>query len=271
MNMSFRLIPKLFLLLIILISYINQPELLQLKIESSIPKINPSGLLSNFENSLKENYLSNTIDTLYLDSRSGSGNPITSNQVLLNDESYLVQVIGTWSAWEAWEWSSYCGPAEDSPYIPSDGVTNGFVGIDAAYAFSLPSRRWNCTDPKPPLYRDPNFQMSINGGTTWFTPDPLGNSYNPNHSYMYRITGMGYPIKFRLTDDNWASDNYGVFQILITKSYPFDLPYDYSNSSFHEEIRDKDQSGKINSYFDHQFPTYWGTPTNSCDTCQPGD
>ena len=39
-----------------------------------------------------------------------------------------------------------------------------------------------------------------------------------------------------------------------------DLPYDYPGSNFTNESQDTEQGGKVNAYFDHQYPTYSGVP-----------
>jgi len=51
-------------------------------------------------------------------------------------------------------------------------------------------------------------------------------------------------------------------------SIPFlDLPFDYSASNFYEESMDTKFFGKIDSYFDHEYPTYCSTPnTGGCST-----
>lgn len=44
-----------------------------------------------------------------------------------------------------------------------------------------------------------------------------------------------------------------------------DLPYNYIGSTFAEESRDTEQGGKVNAYFDHQYPTYCDPPnTGGC-------
>lgn len=45
---------------------------------------------------------------------------------------------------------------------------------------------------------------------------------------------------------------------------PFlDLPFDYTGSTFANESRDTEQRGKVNAYFDHQYPTYSSSPNAS--------
>lgn len=42
---------------------------------------------------------------------------------------------------------------------------------------------------------------------------------------------------------------------------PFlDLPFDYTGSTFANESKDTEQGGKVNAYFDHQYPTYSTAP-----------
>lgn len=42
---------------------------------------------------------------------------------------------------------------------------------------------------------------------------------------------------------------------------PFlNLPFDYAGSSFANESKDTEQGGKVNAYFDHQYPTYSNPP-----------
>jgi len=61
----------------------------------------------------------------------------------------------------------------------------------------------------------------------------------------------------------WEDATDGDFDDLIVEvdfqptTIPFlDLPYDYISSTFAKESRDTEQGGKVNAYFDHQYPTY---------------
>ena len=65
----------------------------------------------------------------------------------------------------------------------------------------------------------------------------------------------------------WEDYNDGDFNDLIvqvnfqTAIIPFlDLPFDYTDSTFFDESRDTEQGGKVNTYFDHQYPTYGSAP-----------
>jgi pimeloyl-ACP methyl ester carboxylesterase len=152
-------------------------------------------------------------EVLYLDTRV-SQYPVVWNHTLEADVQYLVRASGTWSAWHAYTWSSYCGQPEDFPAVPSPGVQNGKVGVDAAYVFAAPASFSPCGKPGGPPWINRKFEISVDGGATWFSGEPIDSSYHPSHIYEYAIVGQGFPVQFRLLDSP-NSDNYGVLTIQV--------------------------------------------------------
>jgi len=74
----------------------------------------------------------------------------------------------------------------------------------------------------------------------------------------------------------WEDYGDGDFNDLIVRvdfepaTIPFlDLPFDYAGSTFADESSDTEQDGKVNAYFDHQYPTYCEPPNT--DGCSASD
>ncbi len=135
---------------------------------------------------------------------------------------YILKVEGTFSAWQAsgWEPVPCAGEAEDSPQFPSEPpVFNGRVGLDARFIFA-----WPVTSPslcpgrisefEPPFGPHGVFSISLDGGLTWFIPEPLDPDFNPDHVYRYLLTGLGLPLMARL-NSNPSVDDYGQLRLMI--------------------------------------------------------
>jgi len=116
-------------------------------------------------------------------------------------------------------------------------------------------------------------------------PFPLPGYYTENTELVFYIIPRGVvcpgntylstdPNRARITHPTantwviaWEDWNDGDFNDLIVQINfqpgitPFlDLPYDYTGSTFFNESRDTEQGGKVNAYFDHQYPTYCSPP-----------
>lgn len=89
-----------------------------------------------------------------------------------------------------------------------------------------------------------------------------GNTYfsnDPNRAQITQIDEFTWRIGWE--DWNDADFNDLIVEIHLSQSIkPFlELPYDYTNSTFINEVADyklKENFGKVNSYFDHHYPTY---------------
>ena len=158
-----------------------------------------------------------TNEEIYLDTRV-SQNPVAGTKTLQIDVPYIVQVSGTWSAWYATLWSSWCGQPDDGPTIPSPGIQNGKVGVDAAYVFAAPASKAPCGAPGGPPWPNQRLEISLDGGATWLYGTPIDVNYRPDHKYKYAVTGRGFPARFRLVDYP-NSDNYGILRIEVTEKY----------------------------------------------------
>jgi murein DD-endopeptidase MepM/ murein hydrolase activator NlpD len=91
------------------------------------------------------------------------------------------------------------------------------------------------------------------GGNTYLSTDP-------NRARITHPTANTWVIAWEDWNDGDFDDLFVQinFQPGIT---PFlDLPYDYTGSTFFNESRDTEQGGKVNAYFDHQYPTYCSPP-----------
>ena len=163
------------------------------------------------------------IESLFLDSFSPSGPSIVqSEEPLAARVDYILKVDGTFSAWPAPDWEPVpcAGEAEDSPQFPSElPVFNGRVGLDARFIFA-----WPVTSPslcpggisefEPPFGPHGVFSISLDGGLTWFIPEPLDPDFNPDHVYRYLLTGLGLPLMARL-NSNPSVDDYGQLRLMI--------------------------------------------------------
>ncbi len=163
------------------------------------------------------------IESLFLDSFSPSGPSIVqSEEPLAVRVDYILKVDGTFSAWPAPDWEPVpcAGEAEDSPQFPSElPVFNGRVGLDARFIFA-----WPVTSPslcpggisefEPPFGPHGVFNISLDGGLTWFIPEPLDPDFNPDHVYRYLLTGLGLPLMARL-NSNPSVDDYGQLRLMI--------------------------------------------------------
>lgn len=158
-----------------------------------------------------EGYLDTHVGT-----QTGYAGPVTTG-TLDAGQAYLVTVDGTFSVWNASQWSSYClGNPENGPTYPSSGTTNGKVGLDAAYVFALAHNSTACyshTESDIP-YTHGHFVYGIDGGG-YTTLTPI-NDYNSSHTYQYLILGTDDPVNFAFAfQDNPITDNYGRLHITV--------------------------------------------------------
>ncbi len=88
-------------------------------------------------------------------------------------------------------------------------------------------------------------------------------SNDPNRAIIEHPSDNRWIIKW----EDWRDADFNdlVVEIVFEKSWQFfDLPFDYSNSNFVEESKDTEQEGRVNAYFDHQYPTYCKSPNVGC-------
>jgi len=91
------------------------------------------------------------------------------------------------------------------------------------------------------------------GGHTYLSNDPSRARIDHPDDYTWRIYW-----------EDWTDADFNDLIVQVDfqpATIPFlDLPYDYTGSSFAKESRDTEQGGKVNAYFDHQYPTYSNAP-----------
>lgn len=95
-----------------------------------------------------------------------------------------------------------------------------------------------------------------------------GGTYLSTNPTRARITHPS-PNRWIVAWEDYTDGDFNdlIVQVdLLPATIPFlDLPYDFSDSTFAEESRDTEQGGKVNAYFDHQYPTYCSAPnTGGC-------
>jgi len=154
-------------------------------------------------------------ETMSLDTSQISTNSISSIQILEENEIYLLTVKGTVSIWSSNSWYTICaGTPENEPMYESLNNNNGKTGVDAAYLFASVSGSPYC-DAQLPI-KEERLKISLDDGNSWFTPNFIEASYNPNHSYTFFFQGKGHSLKAKYVDEP-DTDNYGVIQLLISK------------------------------------------------------
>lgn len=130
---------------------------------------------------------------------------------------YLVTVSGTYSIvpTERWRQPAVCGAPSAVPLLPSPGVENGPVGLDAELQFARTADQ-GCSGAYPRHHN--RFQIDVGNG---FLHVPAEGSpvARPAASYRYRVIGTGERPRFRVWDDP-AADNYGVLRIEIAPLTP---------------------------------------------------
>ena len=163
------------------------------------------------------------IESLMLDSNSQSGpSTVQGVEPLEFGLDYILKVEGTFSAWQASDWEPVpcAGEAEDSPQFPSEPpIVNGKVGLDVRFIFAWPVTSLSLCPGgisafEPPFGPHGVFSISLDGGLTWFTPEPLDPAFNPDHVYRFPLTGLGLPLMARLNSSP-AEDDYGQLRLMI--------------------------------------------------------
>lgn len=163
------------------------------------------------------------MDELWLDSHSlqspDMAGPVEGDMALEEGVLHRIEVQGTFSPWAANHWWDICaGVAETAPLFPSPGVINGIVGLDAAFVFSWPpSSASLCPGGTPSM--DPPLpsralEFSLDGGLSWFKPEPLNPELNVDHIYAYEVVGAGLPLHARLVNGR-PGDDYGQLAVVV--------------------------------------------------------
>lgn len=163
--------------------------------------------------------------TFNYDTYDPNGGAITSDfdtTNLVSGESYCIEVVGTYSIWPPYDWTSPCGTVENAPMFPSPaGFRTGYVGFDMEHYFSGPDNpRCSLSFPGP----SNRIQISLDNGSSWFFPI-TATPFNTNHAYSYQVTGMGFPIGVRQLD-NATTDDYGMLRFTMQKEPDVNLGAD---------------------------------------------
>jgi hypothetical protein len=170
------------------------------------------------EGDAKAYWLLHPLDAFFYDTASQSS---TSKVVLNGDKKYQIVMSGTFSIWgpEQWTAQGVCivGKSELLPMYPSPLRLNGQVGVNPFYLFARPFYG-DCENRTLDSSQTTTAMMfSLDGGKNYSNPIPLIAKYREDHTYIYEITGQGYPLKVKL-DDPVLDDNYGVILILIEET-----------------------------------------------------
>ena len=161
------------------------------------------------------------IEVLMLDTwlPSGTNGPVTvsTNNTLYSGGLYILDVRGTYTLWDKFG-TNPCGRTESNAQYPSPNEskrTDTRVGTDAAQQFAVPDGHYNCNK----IPRTINaLKYSLDGGKTWgnLTP-PVNNIPDPDHYYIYQLTGQGSHLQLRFSDSNYT-DNYGQYRITLNRA-----------------------------------------------------
>ncbi len=156
--------------------------------------------------------------------------------------------------------------------LPMDGqVTVDFksTSTDCTGSFGMEKPR------RIPIYDDYVYQggISVPISGTFSVGDELlfyikpgnfcaGKTYFSNDPDRAKITKID-EFTWQIGWEDWTDADFNdlIVEIRLTLAVkPFlELPYDYQGSSFIKEVADyelKENFGKVNSYFDHHYPTY---------------
>ncbi len=172
------------------------------------------------EGDTTNNWIVLPMDAFFYDTvEQNAGSAVTLKQ----REEYRIILAGTYSLWIPNQWTDrgVCiwGKSDPGPMVSSPGITNGRVGLDPYAVFARPFYRNDCYDPNlvPVNERISRIMISLDGGVDYAILTPVETGYRENHTYVYSVTGEGYPIKIRL-DDAVLDDNYGQIFVMIEKS-----------------------------------------------------
>ena len=149
---------------------------------------------------------------------------VNGSTVLAAGQPYILTASGTFSYWSVDKWNRLCAKSlqpENQPLIPSPGTVNAQVGVDAEFIFAYPDAFGNCSSFLQSPFRwltfnrQSEFQISVNGGASWLSLISLEAQYNPSHTYNYYLSGAGFALRVRQTD-NPLNDNYGVVRFAVS-------------------------------------------------------
>ncbi len=157
-------------------------------------------------------------EVLYVDA-SHTTRAITQN-ALVAGAVYTVQIRGTISKWSPRAMGTLCaGTPDPAPEFPSAGVT-GPASVDPEWVWAWPvSSPSLCPHGKstasPPVAERAMLMSLSPSAKPTYLPQPSEAAMTANHTYTYRVVGLGAPAVFLIRDDGYK-DNYGQFQITIT-------------------------------------------------------
>ena len=141
---------------------------------------------------------------------------------LVKGQTYLVTITGWVSYWFKSLWDANPGVGfpvappkyfSDAPGAPSP-ANQTKTGYDWECLFAYPQFA-GVPVVSVPLHF-PQSRVSLDGGTTFFDPVPLGGqACAPDHTYRYLLVGKGAPAFFRIRDTGPTYDNYGKYKICV--------------------------------------------------------
>ncbi|HEX2412051.1 MAG TPA: hypothetical protein VHJ39_12860 [Solirubrobacteraceae bacterium] len=146
--------------------------------------------------------------------------------VLERGTVYRVTVKGTYSLWSAKRVAAspepgwvVCGRPLDRPMFPSLAVTNGRTTGDAEFLFARPQRGTACSDEVSAALpeRRPRIRFSVDGAATFHAVAPedgVPGRPDPDHAYMYTLTGAGQPLTVAFADSFYL-DNAGQLRVTV--------------------------------------------------------
>lgn len=103
--------------------------------------------------------------------------------------------------------------------FPSRNTANGKVGMDAQWAFAAPTCEILSKPSEPPVQLPTRWYMlefSLDGGAEWKSHQAcnVGDKPNPEHTYVFFLTGQGNKLGVRLADKP-TNDNYGRLRVVV--------------------------------------------------------
>jgi len=175
-----------------------------------------------FIHSKNQNISNEVYEILWLNSNDNAS--VVGSKILEKNITFLLKVKGTISLWNPNSWENICkGIPEHDPLFESPEVINGKVGLDANFLFASVDGASYCDENLP--LKDFRFEISIDGGISWFHPNFIEDEINSCHTYSYLFNANGYSLQARFKDEP-IDDNYGMFQIEIIKTVNPDMQVD---------------------------------------------
>lgn len=177
--------------------------------------------------------------------------------------------------------AAFAHPGDDNHIVvPSDGkITVNFIGTGGPGEPTACEGDFGIDSPEhlliyPEYLYNAGVQFPVpsffsQGTEIVFYIDPrgicFGGPYLSTNPARAQITHPD-PYTWIIGWEDWTDADFNDLVVQVDfqpATIPFlDLPFEYKDSNFVVESHDTEQGGKVNAYFDHQYPTYSTAPNS---------